>query len=252
MTEEAIFNKGEQQAPVENKQEGIQIPSKEEATSQPTKSSIPPELQDWVGEGKKYKSIEDVYKAFPHSQQHIENLNNKVAELEKELNSRKSAEEVLREIQENKTYQPKPTSQGVEVNENVLSEIVRNELSLYKSQEQQEANWQTVEQAFVGAYKEKADDQFKTLAQENGMDVNDFISLARKNPKLILNAAGLNKKNVQKPSIESSFNSQAIANNNNAQQDEEISARVGAYASSKDLAEAWRNASEKVKRQMKG
>lgn len=238
MAEEQIFNQEKQG----------EIPTSPETN--PVQPTVPPELADWVGPGKKYATVDEVYKAFPNAQNHIKTQQEKIAELEAELERRKSAEDVLNEIKNSKTEQQTPTSQGVEVNQSVLSELVRNELKMYKTQEQQQTNWQSVEKAFVSSYKEKAEEQFRTLAQENDMTVEDFMSLAKKNPKLVLKAAGLVDGEKVKPStnINSDVNTQALLN----QGGEEIrSAKVKQVgATSKDLANAWAATRQKVYKQL--
>lgn len=239
MSEEKIFNS----------EEGTPTPSQETAApaAQPaTTPEIPPELSEWVGPGKKYQSVSEVYKAFGHAQNHISSLEEKYSTLEQELNKRKSAEDVLNEIKSSTTAQQKPTSQGVEVNQNVLSEMVRNELTKYTTQQQQQQNFGQVEQAFVSSFKEKADEQFVAMAKENGVSVEEFKQLAMKSPQMVLKLAGINKPSAPQPGrTQGDVNTQALKQQ--ADNQDEYSAKVNTWgATSKDLAKAWAGARNKV------
>lgn len=238
MTEENIFNN-----------EGTQTPSAE-TNSQPQKPIVPPELADWVGEGKKYASIDEVYKAFPHSQQHIETLNSKVRQLEEELNKRKSAEEVLNDIRSRETAQQKPTSEGVEVNKDVLSEVVARELASQKAREAAQANLETFKQEFTKSFGDKAEEAYAKLSQDTGLSYQELNAMATKSPKALLKLAGVNEKaSKSTTSIESSINTQSLFNNPPT---EEITARVSPYANSKELADGWNRAKLKVQRNLQG
>src|SRR4030043_1329496 len=60
--------------------------------------NIPTEIAELVGEGKKYKSVEDALKSVPHAQQHIQTLEEENARIKAELVARRTTEEILEEI----------------------------------------------------------------------------------------------------------------------------------------------------------
>ena len=62
--------------------------------------AIPPELAEFVGTGKKYASVAEVYKAFPHAQKHISTLEDENKQLKEELTRRQAAEDVLNALQQ--------------------------------------------------------------------------------------------------------------------------------------------------------
>jgi DNA-binding ferritin-like protein len=238
MAEENIFNNNEE-TPT----------SSVDNTSKP-QTTIPQELVDWVGEGKKYSSIDEVYKAFPHSQQHIETLTSKVAQLEEELSKRKSAEEVLNDIRSKETVQQKPTSDGVEVNKDVLSEVVARELASQKAKELAQSNLDAFKQEFTKVYGDKAEDAYTKLSQETGFSYQELNAMAAKSPNAVLKLAGVNEKATSRSTaIDSSVNTQALLNQ--TQQKQFPSSKVTG-GSTQDLMDAMSRAREKVLNQIKG
>lgn len=239
MTEETIFNK-----------EGTQTPSEQQQTTVTT-PAIPQELVDWVGPGKKYASIEEVYKAFPNAQQHIETQSEKIRQLEEELNKRKSAEDVLNEIRNNSTNIQKLPSQGVEVNESVLSSIVERKLKEHVTIQKQEQNLDEVVDAFSNSFGDKKEEVYKQLAAENGLTLQELNQLSAKSPKMVLKLAGIGEKSkTTSTNINSSINTQSFMNNNTQQTVE--TSKVNHNPSSKDLADGWRRAREIVNKKLQG
>lgn len=243
--EQNIFNEQGAAAPQENQAE-IQ-PSAEE-NPVPQQPAIPPELVDWVGPGKKYSSIDEVYKAFPNAQNHIQTQQQKIAELEAELNKRKSAEEVLNEIRSKETSQQKPTSQGVEVNEQILLEMVKKQFDIRSAQD----NLKAFKEQFSAAYGDKASSMYANLSKETGLSFDELNVMASKSPQAVLKLAGISSQPKAKPmsSISGSVNTQAVSAN--AVPQDQVSAKVKPYANSKELAEGWRRAGEIVKKRLQG
>lgn len=228
MTEQTIF---------ENKDETPSSPEQQNPT--PTTPAVPPELADWVGEGKKYKSVEEVYKAFPNAQTHISTLEQRVQEMEAELQKRKTAEELLNEIKTTATTteQQKPTSQGVEVNERVLSELVERKLNERVTRQKQDENTGKVVDAFTQAFGDKKEESYAQIAKENGLTIEEMNGLAAKSPDLVIKLAGINKASGGSPVIKGDVNPLALGNN---KQPEQPSYRVGIYYNQKETADAIR------------
>lgn len=235
MTEETIFKS----------EEAVPTNPQTETPTTPQPAAVPPELVEWVGEGKKYKSLDEVYKAFPNAQNHIATQQQKIEALEAELERRKSAEDVLNEIRSNTSQQQKPTSQGVEVNESVLSELVEKKFSQYVTQQQQDANLNEVVKAFTDTYADKREDEYKRIAQENGLSLQEMNQLAAKSPKLVLKLAGFSdKKPSGSPMLQSDVNTAALANAD--RKPPEASTRVPQYYNTKDVANVMRTIREQV------
>lgn len=246
--EQNIFNGQGADAP--QNQAGTQPPA--ESNPVPQAPAVPPELADWVGPGKKYSSVDEVYKAFPNAQSHIQTQQQKIAELEAELGKRKSAEEVLQEIRSRETDQQKPTSQGVEVNEQVLSEIVNRQLDMRSKQQIASDNLKAFKEQFGNTYGDKAASMYENLSKETGLSFDELNAMAAKSPQAVLKMAGVGaqKQRTAYASIDGSVNTQALSAN--APKTDQLNCRVSTYANSKELAEGWRRAGEIVKQKLQG
>src|SRR6056300_1950642 len=95
----------------------------QQADTSTPKFEIPTEAQDFVGEGKKYKSAEDALRSVPHAQEHIKTLEDEMAQLKEELTKRKTAAELLDEMKSG--IQPtEETPHGVEFDQDRLMQLV--------------------------------------------------------------------------------------------------------------------------------
>ena len=217
---------------------------KQEAPVSPPAPVIPPELAELVGEGKKWRDLSEAQKAIPHAQAHIAKLEAELqAEREERAKSR-AAEQLLEEMRTN-TAQQKPTSQGVEVNEDVLSQIVEKKLQQQSLKQQQDSNARSVVSSFSAAFADKAESMYDKIAEESGFTRAQFNQLASTNPKAVLKLAGLSQNTPAKSS--SAFNSDVnTATMSNRTNDGPVNAKVVNYGSSKDVQDAMARAIEMV------
>jgi hypothetical protein len=235
MTEETIFSpdQGQSAAPA----------ASQEAAPAPTAPAIPTELAGIVGEGKKFKTLEDYNKGYENSQQFIETLKSETAQLRDELAKRKAAEDLLKDIR-SEVSQPQPTSQGVEVNQDVVSSIVKQQLDSIKAKDTADANAALVLNAFKEAYGDKVDQEAQRIATESGLTLAQLQDLTYKSPQAVLNLAGLKgNKKAPSTSFTSDVNTQALSSN---QQPAQLNAKAVNYGKSSDVADAMRRAREIV------
>lgn len=205
--------------------------------------TIPPELAELVGEGKKYKTIEEAQRAIPHAQSHISTLEADNARMKEELTKRKTTEELLADIR-NSSQTPEPTAQGVEVNKDVVSEIVKQQLAINTQETLQRDNTTLVVDTFINTYgADKAKEEFAKVAANNGMTVSQMEALVATTPKAVLNLAGITTKTTTPSSaITSNVNTQSnLVTNPNVP-----SSKVTDYGKSVDVADAMRRAKEIV------
>lgn len=219
------------------------------ATNQPQAPVIPQELVEYVGEGKKYASLEAALKSVPHAQGHIQRLEQELTQAKAELEKRKAAEDLLEDIKKGIT-QPGDTTPKVDLSQDVVSEIVKKVIQKEKVEETARSNQQAVVTSFNQAFGEKAEAQFIVLAKENGLSVEQFNQLAATSPDAVLKLAGLKKQTqTNVASSTGGINTQAI---NQPKQTETTSIRVKPGASTKDVMAAWQAAGQKVLDQYKG
>lgn len=215
----------------------------------PQQSTVPQELVELVGEGKKYKSVEDALKSVPHAQSHIQKLEEEAKMLKEELAKRKTAEELLEDMR-NGVVQDIGQQTKVELNPEIVEQTVASILAKKEAQSKAQTNVASVVSSFEQAFgdKTKAQEMYLKVAEESGLSIQDLNRLAATSPEAVLRLAGLNKKlNQPAGKIQSTVNSAAL---NQAQQNHELSARVKQGATTRDLVEAWRIAGEKVKQKL--
>lgn len=236
-----------------NTQEQQQQEQVSESTTQETqqadtstpKFEIPTEAQDFVGEGKKYKSAEDALRSVPHAQEHIKTLEDEMAQLKEELTKRKTAAELLDEMKSG--IQPtEATPQGVEFDQDRLMQLVNQTIEQKEQQSKAKQNADTVASKFTEQYGAEAEVAYNKIAQEAGLTVQQLNNLAATSPNVVMKLAGFDTKSTPVGKTSSSVNTQALNNTAKPQ----MSARVPRGASTKDMLAAWNNAGEKVKSQL--
>lgn len=220
-------------------------------TNPPADIELPPEVTEFVGDGKKYKTLQDALKSIPHAQTHIQKLEQELESARTEATKAKALEELLEEIRKQKEASPPvaPTPQvatqttpPVDIDKKVEEALARKEAARIA-----EANRQAVKSAFEQVYGSESEAYYIKLAEENHMPLAVMNQLAVTSPEAVLKLAGLKKAppNVAKPT--SSVNTAAIQNT----QPQELSARVPSGATTKDLTNAWKIAGQKVQQKLK-
>ena len=210
-------------------------------------SQLPPEVQEFVGEGKKYKSLQDALKSIPHAQSHIEKLEQELVEARTEAAKARAMDELLEEINKSKVQaapQSTPASntpKDVDINSAVEQVMARRE-----AQKVAKENAQEVINAFQAKFGDQSEAQFAKLAKDTGIPLNYLNNLAQTSPKAVLKLAGMVSeapKNV--PHSTSTVKTEGQFN----QSGQELSARVPLVgASTKDVLNAWKNAGIKAQR----
>lgn len=183
-------------------------------------------LGELVGEGKKYKDVNELAKAYSHLDGHtkiIQNENREYRSLEKQyLEKQKTLEDNVYKIMDEleKTKKPsspptegKPVEAGRETrvpleNQSNLgpSEIkrfVKEALEEETSQAQQRANLDIVnsEAEKIFGSLEKANEFVKKKAAEIGLPMEDFAKVAMKSPKAFFELAGIKPQEATKEKV---------------------------------------------------
>lgn len=207
-------------------------------------STVPPEVAEYVGEGKKYSSVDDALKSVPHAQKFIDKLSVELEEAKKELEKRKTAEELLTQIKSGIPFDPTP--QVASVTPESIARIVEQTITQKQQQVEASVNTKKVAEAFLTQYADKAESVYNSLAAESGLSVAMLNQLAATSPTAVLRMAGLTGGKGASQSAShsaSSINTDALKPTDNTQN---LSARVKAGASTKDLVNAWKIAGQKV------
>lgn len=161
-------------------------------------------LEDLVGEGKKFKSPEDLARGKAEADLYIEHMKARMDELRQdhtklrdEYNAGPKLKEVLDQyVQDLKQSQVavQPTGQedkSIPLDENKISDIVRQHIAATKQLEAEENNARSVEsrlqEAYGPNYKQLVSQQISQL----GLSVDFFNDLARKHPAVLYRTLGL-------------------------------------------------------------
>jgi len=209
---------------------------------EPQQNAIPTELAEFVGEGKKYQTVEDALKSIPHAQSHIQKLEEEMKQAREELAKRKAAEELLEEFK----TQGMPENKAAPLDMEALTKVVENALSAKEAQKAAQNNINTVVNAFNSKFGEKGPEQYKLLAQETGVPLEALNKLAATSPQAVFRLAGLEAKSFTPGKTSSSVNTTTMQN-----QGQSLSVKVKPVgASTKELVSAWRNADALVKQEL--
>ena len=206
--------------------------------------SIPTEAAEFVGQGKKYQSVEDALSSVPHAQKHIQTLESELAEVKDELTKRKTTKELLDEIKSGIVPTEK-TSQPVQINQDNLEQLVGQALENREVQKEASRRAKSVAARFTEHYGEKAQEVYNSIAKENGLTVEQLNGLSATSPDAVLRLSGLEKRSQGIETSSGTVNTEALAS---APKDKSnLSARVGTGATTKDLVDAWKRAGDKAK-----
>lgn len=176
-------------------------------TAQDPAASGQATLNDLVGEGKKFKTPDDLAKAKLESDRFIEKLQNEQRELREELSKRLSVEEALKRAQEAKPQDREPPAnpQPQPRQESPQQIDVASEVDKVLRQRQQEdstrSNIDLVTSKLTELYGtvDKAAEVVNTRSRELGMSVEQLQKMASQNPKAFFKLIGVEDKPAQDP-----------------------------------------------------
>lgn len=151
-------------------------------------------LDDFVGEGKKYATVEDLVKGFAHSQSHIGRLESENQDLRTKAEAKIQAEDFLRGLQQQGTQQPEhnntpsqdPDNGG---NQEVdIETLVAEKIAASKAADTAESNKLKVTSALSEKFGSRAGEMFAAKAKELGVDLE---ALSAQSPELVLQSFGV-------------------------------------------------------------
>ena len=152
---------------------------------------VPPELAEYVGAGKKYATIDEVHKAFPNAQKHISTLEEENRQLKEDNAKRRTAEELLNDIQSRVTPQSNGDTIPPKVDIPDISSLVRQEVERVKIEESYKVNQKTVVDELTKVYGDKAREKYAALATELGVTKENLNQLALTSPTAFFKLAGI-------------------------------------------------------------
>jgi hypothetical protein len=209
--------------------------------------SLPQEVQDLVGQGKKYATAEDALRSVPHAQTHIKTLEGELQAARDELAKRRTAEELLDEIKSGMKAPETPS--GNPITSDTVAQLVDQQLARQAAQQTAAQNARQVVDAIKSSYGDKAEEFYVSLANDSGLSVDALNRLAATSPAAVLRLAGLTTKTQTPPvgRLNSSVNTDHMRDT--TQDVSNLSARVGSGATTKKMVDAWKIAGLKIGKQ---
>lgn len=162
-------------------------------------AEIPEELKEFVGEGKKYKSVEDALRSIPHAQQHINNLEKEKQEMREDLEKRLNAEETLKKILERQEGSDSADTPSDELTPDVVKNLAKSAYEELTQEELQKKNITSVDSTLREKWGDKAGEQLKAKADELGVSLEFMQQTAAHSPQAFYNLVGLNNSASAKP-----------------------------------------------------
>lgn len=214
-------------------------PPTSEEGNKPSEFKLPDGVSEFVGEGKKYASVEDALKSVPHAQSHISNLEKELAELREQVDKVRNIEEVLAKMEEkaNKSNDSETTT-SVEVDEEAIAKLVESTLTKRQQQELADANILAADKGMKEVYGEKAQEVLVSKAKDLGLSVEDLMKTAARSPKAFLSLMGATNSPTDKgvSHIKSSVNTDTFS----GKQTDQPTGKVPLGANTQDMIGAWR------------
>lgn len=152
---------------------------------------IPDELTAIIGEGKKYKSLEDALRSVPHAQGHISNLEKELAELREDLTKRLSSEEAMQKILEARDSRSDEGTPPPELTPEALRDMVKNAYKEMTAEEKATHNVEQADKAMRDKWGDKAGEVLAQKAAELGVSLQFLENAASASPQAFYNLIGL-------------------------------------------------------------
>jgi|TARA_R110002074_G_scaffold7091_9_gene30907 hypothetical protein len=170
-----------------------------------------------VGEGKKFNSIEDLAKGKAASDTHIDNLESQLAGMKEELDKRMTSEDQITRLlsERNQERQENPSVGGTTptVSQEELAELVRQTVDQSKSEDTAKGNETKANEHLHKLYGDKASEVVANKARELGLSVDFMQSVARKSPEAFYNTLGIESSRQSVPTLSGdSVNTEVLHN----------------------------------------
>ncbi len=159
-------------------------------------------LTELVGEGKKFKSVEELAKGKAYADSAIDVLKRKLDDLNKELNTRVSLEQFLDKQKNPAVVTPPvvpPVEQNAGLDDSTLEERLLKILETREAQKTTESNAQRVQRVLVEQFGDQAQHLINNKAKELGMSTQALKELASKTPTAFFRLVGVDESAQRTP-----------------------------------------------------
>lgn len=178
-----------------------------ETTNPPASTQTTGSVEELVGEGKKFATVEDLAKGKAEADIFIEQLKKEQAELRSDLDQRLSAQDLLEEIRKEREAQLSASNSPAQENTTPslgtddIANLVKNTVKQLGVQETAEQNILAVDTKMKELFGDKAQEVMIQKAKENEVSVDFLKDAAAKSPKAFFNVLGLANQKPATPSM---------------------------------------------------
>jgi hypothetical protein len=178
-----------------------------ETTNPPASTQTTGSVEELVGEGKKFATVEDLAKGKAEADIFIEQLKKEQAELRSDLDQRLSAQDLLEEIRKEREAQLSASNSPAQENTTPslgtddIANLVKNTVKQLGVQETAEQNILAVDIKMKELFGDKAQEVMIQKAKENEVSVDFLKDAAAKSPKAFFNVLGLANQKPATPSM---------------------------------------------------
>lgn len=164
-------------------------------------------FEELVGEGKKYKSPEDVAKAIAEKDRFILQLQNENAEARAKIGESATIEEIMTQIRSMNQPAPTPSPSLVpepesgKLDPSKLNEIVSQMLAEKDAAQKAAANKALVERTLLEKWGADANINLNKKASELGVSIDYLKKIAHDTPSVFFNLVGLDKVSAPVPGV---------------------------------------------------
>lgn len=244
---DTIFDKSDDpQAEHENAEPTDQTGNAEEKGKQESEAPA----YDFIGEGKKYKSVEDALQSLPHKEDFIEQLKRENEEMRTKLERANTVEDIMNQIksedqqgkEQEEVKQPQENAQQEqkpEISQEDIDRLIDQRISERERQQSAQQNIGQVVDKMTELYGDRAEEMYNERAQELGVPVEWLNQTAAQSPNAVFKLFGIDNKEKATPSkMTSSYNSNAL----NQPKQQEGPKPVMHGATRQEILSSWRAA----------
>ena len=185
MTDQSIFNNGEQSTPAEASQSGNE------------QASAADQLLGAIvnSEGKqKYASVEDALKATAAAQEHIRRLEEENTTFRQEVEKSTTLQSVLDAMKPREESEPAPAEPTSSIGEDDVAQLLEGMLNKRETEATAKANVSKVTSAFVEKHGVEAEAKYYESASALGFTNSEINELAARNPAAVFKMLGIDDK----------------------------------------------------------
>lgn len=177
-------------------------------------------LGELVGEGKKFKSIDDLARGKLEADKFIEQLKDEMRQLREDLSNQPSKEELLQTLKERTAYDGEDTTS--QIDESAIAELVESTLSQREKQRTAAENLKVAQDRAVNYFGDfnKAKDAIIQKANELNMPVEELQNIAARSPKAFEAMLGISEKVTQstRTTTDGTINTDSLSSGNTGEE----------------------------------